>query len=262
VTKFTVRSLSPNIAPYDMYLASHLDPVLVPGIGNTTNTTNPFEYYQRLSINRPSPPPLSRDYEHIAIDIDIPSRLYRILHLNGSNAENEYMALGFKSSLTSLPTFHPLKETIISNGSFSKLTKEDKHMLIPELNIGIANMYSFIYGSAEQKPFIKIYQNQSPYWHSFAPGARPLLFPMDISLFNKTLNEPWDSTKKLSIDHKLVMRTASFGHGRQRLDMCLKEDTDFKKDIEVSKGVSEEFWVPFAIMVAYRERMYEMEGRE
>ena len=67
--------------------------------------------------------------------------------------------------------------------------------------------------------------------------------------------------KKLPVDHEIVMRTASFGHGRQRLDMCIKEDTDFKKDIEVSKGVSEEFWVPFAIMVAYRERMYEMEGR-
>jgi hypothetical protein len=245
-----------------MYLASHLNPVLVPGTGNNTNTTNPFEYYQRLSIDRPSPPPLSRDYEHIAIDIDIPSRLYRILHLNASNAENEYMALGHKSSLTSLLTFHPLEESIVSNGTFSKVTKEDKHMLIPELNIGIANMYSFIYDSIEQKSFIKIYQNQSPYWRSSAPGAPTSLFPTDISLFNKTLNEPWDSKKRPPVDHKVVMRTASFGHGRQRLDMCIKEDTDFKKGIEVSTGVSEKFWVPFAIMVAHRERMSEMEGSE
>ncbi len=242
-----------------MYLASHLDPVLVPGTGNTTNTTNPFEYYQRLSISRPSPPPLSRDYEHIAIDIDIPSRLYRLLHLNASNAENEYMALGYKSSLTSLPTFHSLQEAIISNGSFSEVTEKDKHMLIPELNIGIANMYFFIYGGPEQKPFIKIYQNQSPYWCTSAPGAPTSLLPMDIIPFNKTLNEPWDSKKNMPKDHQLVMRTASFGLRRQGLGMCMKEDTEFKKGIKVSKGILEEFWVPFEIMVAHWERMWEIE---
>jgi hypothetical protein len=121
-------------------------------------------------------------------------------------------------------------------------------------------MYSFIHGGEEEKPFIKVFQNLSPYWRTEKPGSSPTLLPAEMKTFSQTLNEPWDSQKRLNKDHQIIMRTASFGHGKQRLDMCVKEGMDLREGKEVSIGVFEEFWVPFAIMAAYRERMYEKSG--
>jgi hypothetical protein len=246
--------------PYNMYLGSHLEPVLVPGVGNNTNTTNPFEYYQRLSITRPdSVFDSSNELEHIAIDIDIPSRLYRVLHLNATDTENEYLAHGYKNSLGPLSTFHPLSSILISNGTFTPVTARNKNMLIPELSIGIANMHGFITDN-EQRPFAKIFQNLSPYWRTETLGASPTLLPVEMEKFTRTLNEPWDSKKQVNKDHEIIMRTASFGLGRKRLDMCVKEDMYLREGKEVSVGVFEELWVPFAIMASYRERMFELSG--
>ena len=183
--------------------------------------------------------------EHLAIDIDIPHHLYRVLHLNATDLENAYLAYGYKykSSLTSIPTFHPLSETLITNGTFSSVSDKEKHMLLPVINMGIADMHGFIM-DYEQEPFVKVYQNHSPSSSS-------------LDSFNTTLAQPWDSKKKVNEEHEVVMRTASFGHGRQRLDVCVREQRDASRWRE-PVGVDERLWVPFAVLAAYRQRMEEV----
>jgi hypothetical protein len=261
-TNFTVHSLSPNIPDYTIYLAPHLQAVLVPDIGNTTNGPNRGEYYHRLSITRPDPRSPT-NLEHLAIDIDIPSHIWRILRLNATDSVNAYLATGYKSpsSLTHLPTFYPVSETLISNGTFTHTSKQEKHMYIPELNIGITNMHSYIH-SCDIEPFIKIFQNLSPYWSTTSSTSTPSLLPADQAKFMAALDEPWDSKKKLDDDHEVVMRTASFGHGRQKLDICIREDGEMRSGEEVSVGVYEDLWVPFAILAAYRERGMETGSRD
>jgi hypothetical protein len=255
--KFDVKSLSSNIPAYDMYLGSHLKPVLKPvlgpGVKNNAKAINHFEFYQRLSISRTIPTSPDDEFQHLAIDVDIPNNLYRILKLNTSDTENEYLAYNYKDSATELPTFHPVSEALISVGSFTAVSATQKHMFIPELNIGIANMHQFIH-DYDQEPFVKIYQNLSPYWRTSIAGGPPTLLPAEQDSFRKTLNEPWDSKNPVPLDHQLIMRTASFGHGRQRLDMCVQEDGG---EEGVSVGVYEDLWVPFAIMATFKQRMYE-----
>ncbi|KAH8786210.1 hypothetical protein BGZ57DRAFT_818243 [Hyaloscypha finlandica] len=256
--KYEVKSLSPNIPSYDMYLGSHLKPILKQGAKSNANATHHFEFYQRLSISRPNPASPDDESQHLAIDVDIPNSLYRIMKLNKSDTVNEYLAYNYKDSATNLPTFHPVSEALISVGSFTAVSATQKHMFIPGLNIGIANMHQFIH-DYDQEPFVKIYQNLSPYWRTSIAGGPPTLLPAEQDLFRKTLNEPWDSKNGVPLDHQLIMRTASFGHGRQRLDMCIQEDGGEKG---VSVGVYKDMWVPFAIMASWKQRMYEQSLKE
>jgi hypothetical protein len=242
-----------------MYLASWLEPVEVPGVGNNTIVPHPFEYYQRLSISRSDPTNPNKEFEHIAIDVDIQHTLYRIVHLNRSDTMNEYRAYNFKSSLTDLPTFHPVNEALLSDGTFTAINATEKHMLISELNIGIANMHQFV-NDYYHEPFVQVYENLSPYWRIDVPGEKPTWLPAETGRFRATLNEPWDSKKIISPDHEVIMRTASFGHGRQRLDVCVREDEEEMDGKWVSQGVHKKVWVPFAIMAAYKQRKYEMSG--
>ncbi|PMD29127.1 hypothetical protein L207DRAFT_574416 [Hyaloscypha variabilis F] len=252
--RFEVKSLFSNVPTYEMYLGSQLKPVLEPGVGNNTNAIHPFETFQRLSISRPSSSSPNSELEHIAIDIDIPHHLYRIMHLNTSDIENAYLATYYKhiSSLTTLPTFHPISETLISNGTFTPVNATEKHMLIPELNIGISNMHDFISDYA-QEPFVKIYQNLAPYSRS-----PPIASLSEKEAFHATLSEDWDSRKMPNWEHEVVMRTASFGHGRQRLDVCVREDEEVREGGLRSLGVYEDLWIPFAVLASYRQRMYEI----
>jgi len=241
-----------------MYLGSHLKPVLKQGAKSNANATHHFEFYQRLSISRPNPASPDDESQHLAIDVDIPNSLYRIMKLNKSDTVNEYLAYNYKDSATNLPTFHPVSEALISVGSFTAVSATQKHMFIPGLNIGIANMHQFIH-DYDQEPFVKIYQNLSPYWRTSIAGGPPTLLPAEQDLFRKTLNEPWDSKNGVPLDHQLIMRTASFGHGRQRLDMCIQEDGGEKG---VTVGVYKDMWVPFAIMASWKQRMYEQSLKE
>ncbi len=59
-------------------------------------------------------------------------------------------------------------------------------------------------------------------------------------------------------EHEVVMRTASFGHGRRRLDVCVREDEEVREGELRSVGVYEDLWVPFAVLASYRQRMYEV----
>jgi hypothetical protein len=54
----------------------------------------------------------------------------------------------------------------------------------------------------------------------------------------------------------VVMRTASFGHSHQRLDMCMKE-TDMSSGHLASSVMQEELLVPFTIISALRLRAWE-----
>jgi hypothetical protein len=223
--------------------------------GNDTSSSRPFDYYQRLSVERDSwEAYLNRNIpgkEYFAIDVDIRHQVYRVMHLNTSDTENEFLAHGYKTIPLYLPTFHPLSEEIVSNGTFTKTNSTYKHMHIQPLNIAIANMYDFV-NSCEQEPFIKVYQNMDSFWGESESRDRK---------FQAILNEPWDTKKVMPEEYELVMRTASFGHGRQRLDMCIQEEFGEDDGKLVSAGVFEDMFVPFAIMAASRRRAYETNSK-
>jgi hypothetical protein len=222
---------------------------------NTTDQSSPFQYYQRLSIERSveeTHPHLNiPGDEYIAVDIDLQNQLYRVMHLNSTDVENEFLADGYKKSPSNLPTFEPLLEDLIATGTFSKPTSNYKHMHIPKLNIAIANMYDFV-DSCEQEPFIRVYQNLDTYWDESENETKR---------FAATLNKQWDTKTAAPQEHELIMRTASFGHGRQRLDMCILEEMGEDDGKLVSTGVYEHMFVPFAIIAASRRRAYETDSR-
>jgi hypothetical protein len=255
-TKFKVHSLSSNVSSYNMYLGSHLKPALKPATvpTNETRSYKPYEYYERLSIEReavdPSLPNIT-EKEILAIDVDLRYRIYRMALLDQRDVENEFIAHGYKSSISFVPFFQPLTGELINNGTFTKPNSTYKHMHIPNINIAVANMYDFI-DDCEQEPFIKVYQNMNSQVRGTSEHDEK---------FTATLNEPWDSKKALPMEHNLVMRTASFGHGRQRLDMCMQEELVRDSGRFFEAGVYEDMFVPFAIMAAYRKRAYEAESR-
>ena len=107
----------------------------------------------------------------------------------------------------------------------------------------IGNVLDFVQ-RCEYEPFIRVYNV-----HGLNAIERDVVG-----------NLPWSS---LSGD-RVIMRGASFGHGRQRLDMCLREgpinpqtegDTD-------KKAVADELMVPLAIISALRHRVWESNGRQ
>jgi len=251
--KFKVHSLSPYVSSYNMYLGSHLKPVIVP-IVNGTRLLKPYEYYERLSVERDIldfSPQNTTEKEFFAIDVDLRYQIYRMIRLDQQDVENQFIAQGYKDSMTSVPSFQPHTGEIIDKGTFTKPNSTYKHMHIPDLNIAIANMYGFV-NDCEQEPFVKVYQNMNDeVWGTSEHDEK----------FTATLNEPWDSKKSVPMEHNLVMRTASFGHGRQGLDMCMQEELIEDSGSFLEAGVYEDMFVPFAIMAAYRKRAYETGSR-
>jgi hypothetical protein len=141
-----------------------------------------------------------------------------------------------------VPPFKVFSESVENNGTFSKVSSTNNHMDIPELDFRIANMHQFI-DSCDQEPFLRVYSTE--------------LKPEDEK--KKIGNKMWSN----KYDEDIIMRTASFGHGRQRLDMCVKEELgSLKSDGTPSAGyVEDELFVPFAIITAHRLRLYEQRAR-
>ncbi|KAF4624813.1 hypothetical protein G7Y89_g13360 [Cudoniella acicularis] len=237
---FTFQSLTPNIKDSNFFLASHLEPV--------PDSNQPFQYYQRLSGGTPNTP-------NVAVDIDMQNNLWRIMSLNDTDIANNWTANAAKINTdipgTSilefpvLPTFKPINETLLRNGTFTPVSWTNIHMNIPELNLAIANMNGW-YQMCDLEPFMRVFNTSG--------------LAQESSEMSALLDAKWNGTP----NDKVVMRTASFGHGRGGISMCIKEGDIMDlaaEETPVNQGVQDEMLVPFALLAAVRMRVNETDFR-
>jgi hypothetical protein len=166
-------------------------------------------------------------------------------------------------SLPLLPAFPPVEEKLFGNGSFTKVNKTNPHLHINGLDLSIANMWGF-FTDCHQEPFLRVFDTTD-------------LHEIES---RKMLDAMWDNKP----NDRVVMRTASFGHGRQKLSMCVLEgeviesiedrannddmedivdfDSDDVEDLDDVHGIQDEMLVPFAIIAATRMRVKETGIRE
>lgn len=96
------------------------------------------------------------------------------------------------------------------------------------------------------------------YHDEFEPFVRVFRIPPTATEedMRKVMDAKWTDKN----DDSVLMRTASFGHGRQRLDMCLREGIlgvgPFGADL-IEETISANLLVPLAIMSSFRKRAYE-----
>lgn len=177
------------------------------------------------------------------MDVDLQNGQWRIMHFNQTDQANEWLGKNpvkwrISSLSHNLPLLHPVSEKVARNGSFSQF--EHNHVLIPDLNLGIQNLKPFL-GSCSKEPFLRVFDTGKTNNHAEL-----------IQLMNRE----WNNKN----EEDVLMRTASFGHKRQRLDMCMKERGVHLEDI-VSSVADEELLVPLTIISALRLRAWETDFR-
>lgn len=224
--KLNIRSLSHTNENVTFYLASRLQPV--------SYSTAPFQFYYRLSVTTNT---------HKAVDVDLHNRLWRVSLLSNPDDANQFMASQFDKEYQKVPPFYLIEESPVQNGTFSDVSSTAKHMDIPELDLRMANMYDFL-DSCDQEPFLRVYRTANK-----TEQAK-----------EKISSELWSSKD----DKDIVMRTASFGHGRQRLDLCVKEEKISQPSGQEAavKTMDDELLVPMAILTAHRLRLWEKDVRD
>ncbi|KUJ19684.1 uncharacterized protein LY89DRAFT_457921 [Mollisia scopiformis] len=228
--RFKIRSVTPDVRSREFFYASRLEPVVQ---GNET-----FQYFHRISGSTPQT-------KHIAVDVDIQNKAWRLLRLNGTDNQNEWLGYGSRhTNVTRLPKFFTLSAHIVQKGTMS-LHKHQKHMHIPELNMSASNMKDFLH-SVNQEPFLRIYDTRG----------------LNDDQVTSLLDKKWSSKS----DPRVIMRTAAFGHGRKTLGysrrslyMCVREHEGYSSDRFAEHaaprhvvGIDDRNLVPLAIVWALR----------
>lgn len=228
------------------YLGTHFDPKI--------NNKNPWQEYHVLSGG-------DDNVGFFEVAVDLQYRLWAVTHTSGPNIGNNWLATGWKSvtkqrvsdstlthlplptisHLPLLPEFHKVDKEWISNGTFGKVHgsgKNQQHMNFPEVGLMIQNMKNFV-EDCQQEPFIRVFNT----------------YGMSKFEVQEMANRKWSNKN----DESIVMRTASFGHGRRDVDMCIREGAIAGDETEGEQrtGVSERLMVPFAVMATYRMRVIE-----
>jgi hypothetical protein len=129
------------------------------------------------------------------------------------------------------------------NGTFGYSDRDPQYVHIPELDFVIGNMVDFL-SRCEYEPSIRVYNA-----HGLDGAGRRALGDL-----------PWSSHS----GDRVVIRGASFGHGRKRLDMCLREGPIQPQTLERTDegAVADELLVPFAIISALRHQVWESRRRQ
>ena len=224
--EYTFHSLENGIDE-NYYLGAVFDPKPL--------SNESYQYFHRFSGG-------SGKGHYVAVDVDLYNNVWRLSHLNDTDKPTKWSAKGYTDFNpsddfpTPHPRFQPLEMTVIKNGTFENPT-DDIHMTIPELDLWVANMWDFT-GSCNHEPFLRVF-----------------------NMHNKTLpekqsiaNSKWTNKN----DDSVVMRTTSFGHGRQRLDMCVRQgNIDGLGSAMTQQHVPEDLLVPFAIIAVTRLRVWE-----
>jgi hypothetical protein len=173
----------------------------------------------------------------VAVDVDFQHQEWRIMHLNQTDETNEWLGKSSviqKSSVTHhLPQLQPVSEKRARNGTFGNVSD---HMQIPELGLGIQNLRQFL-KRCDNEPFLRVFDT------SKCKNKAELAQLMGRDWHDKNQEE-------------VLMRTASFGHSHQRLDMCMKE-TGVSSGPLAWSVMQEELLVPFTIISALRLRAWE-----
>ncbi|KAM0156520.1 hypothetical protein ACHAQE_006335 [Botrytis cinerea] len=225
---YTLRSLNASIENQTFYLA----PIITPQFGSKA----PYQYFHRFSGSTANTP-------NYAIDVDIDHGVWRELHFNGTDELTKWWASGRKK----YPSVHPIFDNINTNESATKLNgtfvTRNGHLWLPDFDLIIQGLEDSR-NHAEIEPFIRVFDTQG------LPHSRT----------EKLLSPKWNWNNRR--DPSIVMRTASFGHGKQRLDMCVKENFYYSSSGAQQKldGVSDGSIMPLAIIAAFRMRMDEMDA--
>lgn len=225
--------MSPNVDAHDFYLATRFEP-------NFRSNASTFEYFYRLSGS-------TDRTKNVAIDVDIENRAWRLLKLNDTDVANKWLAYDFRNYDQYKPTFKPISYTVMEKGTFSDTTNANQHMHIHGLGMSIVNMYLFM-DDRVQEPFLQVYDTRG----------------LDDGRAQALMAKKWSSES----DGRVIMRTASFGHGRKRLDMCVKESEGYVANTKDGLpmphhwvGVDDRNLVPFAIVAAFRDWLIKVGGQ-
>lgn len=143
-----------------------------------------------------------------------------------------------------LPHLPELTESVIRTGTFDFNTTIPGYIYIPQLDFMIGSVIDFI-RRCEYEPFIQVYTLEG---------------------LNTTEKQALGKMRRASpsVD-RVIMRGASFGRGRKRLDMCLREGPttplETVGNITDETKVADELMVPLAIIAALRYRVWESQDR-
>lgn len=215
---YNLTSLNQTIGRHQFYLA----PLFAP----RANSNEQFQYFHRFSGN-------TRVTDDFAVDVDINNGVWRFVNFDGTDQRTKWIAEGRKASKF-LPSFNSMNETVTESG---RIEYRNGHIYLPEAEM-------VIHGAElgrehrEIEPFIRVYDVQEKSESGIA----------------MLMSKNWRWSPK--DDKNILMRTASFGHGRQRLDMCVKEDfyiTESEND-----GLGDWSILPLAVIAAHRMRSMEM----
>ncbi|ESZ94521.1 hypothetical protein SBOR_5101 [Sclerotinia borealis F-4128] len=222
-SKYHLRSLSASVDNQTFYLT----PVFAPQV--QSNAT--YQYYHRFSGN-------TVNTAHIAVDVDIDNGFWRVMHLDGPDERTKWWAIGRRYSKVEFPIFENINETEKLRGT---IEKRGPHLWLPEYKMIIQGVED-ARQHCEIEPFVRVIDT------SDAPQK----------YVEKMLKSDWKWSNKW--DPRVIMRAASFGHGRQRLDMCMRENIYRTVEGEPSqvKGVDDLSLVPLAVIAANRMRMGEV----
>jgi hypothetical protein len=222
-TQFSLHTYTLGGKDEKFYLGEHFRPLAL--------SKEPFQHYYRLSGHM-------NNTGAVAVDVDFQNYQWRIMHLNQTDEANEWLG---KSSVSEwpkvvhhLPLLQPISEKRVRNGTYDNFISD--HLQIPELGLGIQNMLKFL-KRCDNEPFLRVFDT------SKSKNKEELL---------QLMRRDWHDKNQEDV----VMRTASFGHGHQRLDMCMKE-TDESSGHLASSVMREELLVPFTIISALRLRAWE-----
>ncbi|KAJ8068472.1 hypothetical protein OCU04_004026 [Sclerotinia nivalis] len=220
--KYDLRSLNASIDNQTFYLA----PVLVPKI----DSNETYQYFHRFSGN-------SANMAHFTVDVDVDNGVWRWGAFDGPDERTKWWAASRKDDNEDLPIFDNITLTEHWNGTIEKV---NGHLWLPDYDIIIQGIED-AREHCEIEPFIRVFDTAQTS-HAY---------------LSKLLASKWNWNPEYN--RNVIMRTASFGHGRQRLDMCIKEDFYLTEEglEQEFEGVSNPSIVPLAIVAAYRMRMSE-----
>jgi hypothetical protein len=221
--KYNFHSIDWTVEDHTYYLAPTFEPKV--------DSDDAYQYYYRFTGN-------TTNGGYLAVDVDYDNSVWRMLQLNGRDGAATWAAVGHstESLIGSMPRFPKVDTTPMLNGTII-FTDDKSHLIIPEMSFGVANL-GLSFDHQEVEPFIRVFNIAN--WSEDEAIER--------------MSEPWSN----KFDRDVVMRTASFGHGRQRTDMCIREGPfpgEWTQNVD--SGVSDYLIVPFAVIAATRVRLAE-----
>jgi len=224
---FNLTSLTPGVQTKTFYLGSRIEPKF----GHSKR----FQYYHRLSGQL-------QNETYVAVDVDTENNLWRVLELSRNDDANQWQGHDYAlprpkyatSLFRPLPNFSPLAQYEVMSGSIGSFNETQKHMFLPELDLVVQDMHSFIYG-CELDPFVRVFNTRGiadRHW--------------DLS---DVLKETWNGKGKKDKRYPAIeMRTdrgSSFDGIKWRQD---------NSQLPRKEGIREDLLVPLTILASFRDR--------